>query len=100
MWCVPQIRQNGRRDLQAVLHQRAEGRFKARTVHAMAAGVSNLVMANLDTRGGSPLGYVAIGGYPSKNGLPINSPSHDIALSRAIFLNMTALNAGTEGVHT
>lgn len=61
---VAQVRHAGRESLQAALFQRAEGRFRARTVGAMAANLSSILMADLDLVRGKQVPYASVGAQP------------------------------------
>ncbi len=54
-------RQHGRAALQAALYERAEGRFRARTVGPMAANLSSILMADLDLVRGKQVPYATLG---------------------------------------
>lgn len=60
----PQVRQQGRAALQQALWERAEGRFRARTVGPMAANLSSILMSDLDVVQGKQVPYAAKGGSP------------------------------------
>ena len=56
-----QVRQQGRASLQAALHERSQGRRRARTLGPMAASLSSILMADLDLVQGKQLGYATRG---------------------------------------
>ncbi len=58
-----QVRQRGRDALQRALFERAEGRFKARTVGTMTANLCGLLMTDLDTVKGRKIPYASVGGW-------------------------------------
>lgn len=60
---LAQVRQEGRAALQQALWERAEGRFRARTVGPMAANLSSILMADLDMVRGKQVPYATAGEY-------------------------------------
>jgi len=58
------VRQQGRASLQAALHERAQGRYRARTLGPMAANLSSILMADLDLVKGRQMNYASHGAAP------------------------------------